>query len=423
MPKSPIPIPLDNLQDLRRVLWEVRIAVGSHARIILWKSDVKSAYRLMPMSPFWQIKQVVKIDGRFNVDRCNNFGGRTSGNVWGVFFSLVLWIATFVKLITDVHGFVDDVFSWDVEGNMVLYGPYDTYYPSKQAHFLLLLDELGIPHDKAKQLCGSKFTIIGFEVDANAMTITMPDDGRRDLIAAIRFFAIMGRRPTLNDYQRLAGWINWSLNVYPLLHPGLSTLYAKTAGKSLSHWEIYVNKQLCRELLWIANYLETAPPIFMMDSVDWPLHFAEYTLYTDACLFGMGFWSPSHSLGFQSPVDTNARTIFYWEAYAVLSAFYWLAHHRHPPPHRVAIFTDNMNTVHMFHSLRATPEYNPILMTTVEIMMTFNIQLQVVHIPGEQNVVADALSRFNNHYLSSSYPALHIRNFQPPHLSMGAEFL
>jgi hypothetical protein len=80
--------------------------------------------------------------------------------------------------------------------------------PTKQTRLLLLFDELGIPHDEHEQVFGSPLTIIGFDVDPNAMTIMMPPEARQDLLAAIRAFANPRQRRSLKDFQRLAGWVN-----------------------------------------------------------------------------------------------------------------------------------------------------------------------------------------------------------------------
>ena len=73
--------------------------------------------------------------------------------------------------------------------------------------------------------------IIGFDVNTDTMTITMLAQACTDLIAAICVFAKTGQRCPLHEFQRLAGWMNWSLDVYSLLHPGMSILYNKMAGK------------------------------------------------------------------------------------------------------------------------------------------------------------------------------------------------
>ncbi|PPQ97480.1 hypothetical protein CVT26_002828, partial [Gymnopilus dilepis] len=232
IPRKHVSVPLDNLHDLGSALRRARARLGPDVRLVVWKSDVKRAYRIIPMSPYWQAKQIVKINGSYNVDRNNNFGGQAGGGVWGRFFALVLWIATYMFFIEDLFAFVDDSFSWDVEGNLTLYKKYNRLLPVKQARFLSLLDLLNIPHDNEKQLWGNQLTIIGFDIDPNAMTVTMPVATRTDLISTIRDFAIPGRRLPLSSFRELAGWINWALNVYPLLRPSLCTLYEKTKGKT-----------------------------------------------------------------------------------------------------------------------------------------------------------------------------------------------
>ncbi|KAF8225952.1 hypothetical protein L208DRAFT_1304293, partial [Tricholoma matsutake] len=71
---------------------------------------------------------------------------------------------------------------------MEFYVPYVKLMATKQTHLLLLFDELGIPHDKCKQVFGSPLMIIGFNVDPNAMTITMAPEAHRDLLIAIQAF-------------------------------------------------------------------------------------------------------------------------------------------------------------------------------------------------------------------------------------------
>ena len=59
--------PLDNMRNIGEMLFDVR---WNHDMmpLDLWKSDIADAYRLLPMSPFWQIKQVVTINGQRPVD-------------------------------------------------------------------------------------------------------------------------------------------------------------------------------------------------------------------------------------------------------------------------------------------------------------------------------------------------------------------
>jgi hypothetical protein len=156
----------------------------------------------------------------------------------------------------DIFTYVDDSFSWDLACNTTFYAPYGKRLPSKQAKFLSLLDKVGIPHDERKQVSGSHLEIIGLTVDTDAMMIDMSTESRSQLIDAIRAFANPRQRRTLRDCQRLAGWINWALNAYPLLRPGLSALYDKMCCGVHACSLLSLNMSLVRELSWVANHLE-----------------------------------------------------------------------------------------------------------------------------------------------------------------------
>lgn len=74
----------------------------------------------------------------------------------------------------------------------------------------------------------------------------------------------------------------------------------------------------------------------------------------------------------------------------------------------------------MFHSLKALPDYNPILKATVDILIRCNIDLRVVHIPGAKNSVTDALSRLDTPSLKSKFPDMVLSQLQTPRLPLGA---
>ena len=168
-----------------------------------------------------------------------------------VFMGLVTWITIYVYHIAHLKVYMDDTFSFKVASNSTYYEPYRSFFPSKQTQLLHLWDELGILHEKEKQEFGLVLCIISFQVDPNAMTVTMDHNSRKELLTLICNFAIAGKKCTLKEFQHITGHINWALNVFPLLRPGLSAVYAKTAGKERELATIRVNATVACELAWV----------------------------------------------------------------------------------------------------------------------------------------------------------------------------
>ena len=104
-------------------------------------------------------------------------------------------------------------------------------------------------------------------------------------------------------------------------------------------------------------------------------------------------YCPSRDAGFfaASPKNAPVDTIFYFEALCVVSALVW-ATELLSAPHRILIHTDSLNTVEMFHSLKASKGYNDLLLFATHLMMDSHTSLHVFHIDGVNNTVADTLS-------------------------------
>jgi hypothetical protein len=256
IPKSQVKVKLDNIHDLGASLLAARKKYPKR-KLCLFKSDVKSAYRQLPMHPLWQIKQVVTVDGQRHVDRCNTFGNRGGGWNWDSFVSLVNWIGTKKKKIP-LLGYVDDNFGWEFEGKKKYYKPYRKHFPARQTRLLELWDELGIPHDKEKQLNGPSLPILGYEVDANAMTVKVPDEKKARVIQSLRDYAHDGKSYTLKELQSVAGSTSALLGLYPHLRPGLRVIFDEMTRPGTKRT---IAKPVARSLSKLADYLERAPPV------------------------------------------------------------------------------------------------------------------------------------------------------------------
>ena len=361
----------DNVQDLGRNLLRFRQLHGS-VPLWLYKSDIAKAYRHLPMHPLWQIKQAVKLGNTCWLDRCCCFGSRGSPDLWCTFVALLVWIALHIFHIPLLLVYMDDHFSFDSSSSLERYSPYNTAYPPNQVRLLRFWDELGIQHEKSKQIFGHTLTIIGFQVDSDRMSISLPPENLADLLAHIRAFAtISSRRQPLREWQRLLGWINWALNVQPLLCPAIQSAYSKIRFHKRAFALVYINCRVRNDLLWLADVLERSRGIFILQSTVWSVAEADLTVFCDACLSGMAFWLPQLCKGFVAQTTPSSLfvddTIFWFEALTVLSALEWIASSSLHVK-RVVIFTDNLNTVQMFDSFHSHPPYDLILLRAISLL-------------------------------------------------------
>ena len=414
---------LDGIQSLGANIRAYR-QQNADEQLVVWKSDVSEAYRLCPMHPLWQIKQVVcGLDGLKYVDRCNNFGGRGSQKVYYSLASLVVWIAVFERGLQGVKCYVDDHFGVSRLGDNAWYSPYAKSLPKDQVALLKLFDELGIPHAEKKQVSGSPLWIIGFDVDPNLMSISMCLEKRAKLAQACEPFLKAGTRLPLKDFWALEGHVNWSLNVFPLLRPALSAMYAKTAGKTKPQALLRVNTSIAYEMQWFLSHVEKSTGVHLIEAIEWTTHDRIDTLeaYTDASGVGIGIWFPGEHVAYQweIPVQLRSNQIFFFEALAVCCAAHLSRFHGSAK--RLLCHTDNSNSFDIFHSLRAKPSHNCILMSTVDVRIKRDLDMRVTWIPGEDNLVADAISRLDDDRVHRLAPNVEIIKFQPPRDALGAD--
>ncbi|KAF9031320.1 hypothetical protein BJ165DRAFT_1358366 [Panaeolus papilionaceus] len=418
-------VPLDGMKAFGSDLIRIHNRFPD-SKFVAWKSDVSEAYRLIPMHPLWQIKQVEFIDGLYHVNRCNVFGGRSSQALFIAFISSVTWIAKYKKGIEYICAYSDDHYGVCREDDVEYYPPYDRWMPSPQVQLLLLWDELGIPHKSEKQVSGNPLIIIGIKVDVNNLILTLDEDSIREIIRELDRWIDKKGTPakngqTLRQWQKLAGWLNWSFNVFPLLRPCLSNVYDKMAGKTSLFKRFRPNNAIRSDLSWASHHLSHASGILVLEHLHWDPLDADLTIFTDACLDGMGYYVPEFHLGFVADfVSSTYNLIFLKEALCVLGAFSWACSIAKQPL-RIVIFCDNTNVVDIFNSLSASPRFNPILKRVVDLLTEGRHDLKVLYVPGERNMIADALSRSNFYNASRWDPALKIDFFEPPRITLGPE--
>lgn len=122
------------------------------------------------------------------------------------------------KEVKNPNSYIDDCFGVEQADEIERYKPYDVEMPVSQLQLLQLQDQLQISHKPKKQIHREYLTIIGIEVDANELTLTLPEDKHNQLLDKMDLFIIHKgkqlKQLPLQDYQALGGQMNWALNIY-----------------------------------------------------------------------------------------------------------------------------------------------------------------------------------------------------------------
>jgi len=411
--------PMDSLAQFGERLVKLRKEQPDFQKpgsLVVWKSDISKAYRICPLHPFWQLKQGVRIGDEVHVDRCIVFGSSVSPAIFIALNSLVTWIAKRVRQVPFVTTYLDDSSGCTWKDDISFYAPYKKHMPTPQVRLLTLWDDLGIPHEERKQIFGPSIPVIGIQVDPNSMSYTLPEESRQKLQQELKEWISWKGKRNVRSWQHLAGWINWCLNVYPLLRPALSNVYEKLRSQPNQNGSIWVNNAVREDLAWALDKIKSSAGLLLLETTSWSMDAATYTIFCDACPTRLGFWYPDLNLGFvaETPADDVTHLIFFFEALCVLCALLD-ACVRSQNAGRFVIYTDNHNTVDIFSSLHAKSEYNILLREAVNLLTAGNHDLCVLHVPGDQNQIADALSRSQFERAVLLRPQLHGRivQFEP----------
>ena len=327
----------------------------------MWKSDIKGAYHLCLLNPFWQIKQAVHIGKNLHIDRCIVFGSSASPAIFIAFNSLVTWITKYKWGISFITTYIDDSSGCAWADDTTYYTPYNRHLPSPQTRLLTLWDDLGIPHQEQKQIHGTSILVIGIQVNPNVMTYTLPPESQAKLIAELEMWVTWKGKHMVRRWQHMAGWINWCFNVYSLLRPALSNVYNKLCFKSNLSGSVWVNNAVWNELNWALSKICLSPRCHLLRSTIWSVEDATYTIFCDTCLEGMGFWYSDLNLGFYTPTPeddlegllSHNGTIFYFEALCIVCTLCDACQFTTEVSGQFVIYTDNFNTVDIFASLNA----------------------------------------------------------------------
>jgi len=384
--------------------------------VFMARLDISAYYRHFMVHPAHWLLQGFVWDGVPYVDSRVQFGLRLAPEL-AHRFTMFIKRVLFANGLAAVVGVMDDYLLLHCDRRVCLV---------MLAVAAALLADLGFevnfkPGKTVLPARSQKF--VGVVINTARMTLSLPADKLQSLLADVS--ALLPRRTVSRKaLQRVVGKMQWASRV---VYGGRVFMRGCLDGlSSVRHpgHHVTLNRALRDDLAWWLSAaaaqngrLSLAPSL------------PTFYVYTDACLspapsvgifFDGGFASlalPAFpSLGL--PVPESLDDINPWECFAILVAVSLFAHCWRGG--RVVFFCDNSATVSWLSS-GAPRAQGPraIVRALFALCVESHVRLVVQHIPGEQNVLADALSRrqwarfglecqsalgVDSHFLSSVLP-------------------
>ena len=280
-----------------------------------------------------------------------------------------------------------------------------------------MTDLLGFPQNDPKDQCGTVIPILGYEVDTNEFILRVPANKLQE---AYRATAQALEKESLNlmEADYLAGFLGFSAPAVQLGRVFLRQLWSFIASFSQNQSRFLkkrIPKPLRDDLTWWRDLLPKWNGIYFFDN--FARH--EISLFTDASGFGLGGYYT------RGKEQVNPKEIPIQNAFAVpfiapdtfdiniyeLKAieFALRTWGQQWAGSKVTVFTDNKASEQGILKETLRGGANAPLRECLLLAAQYNIALDSHWIPGASNILADALSRFDDNTITNLCP--HWQNF------------
>ena len=365
----------------------------------LFKIDIRSAFRLLPLHPADFSLMGMKHDNAYYVDKALPFGCATSCAIFEKFSTFLEFCAKKAAGKNEVIHYLDDFCG----GNLSM----------QEAEVFLkcilaLFDTLGVPVAPEK-IEGPSTTIkfLGLLVDTINMEVRLPADKVLDLKSLIRQFTAKkrGLKVSLREIQSLIGKLNFACRAIVPGRAFIRRLIDATRHAKKPHHKIRITAAMKDDLNVWDQFLSKFNGRSVMFDEAW-IDSDSMDLYTDAA-GGIGFgayfqgrWA--HGLW---PEDwlVDSPDITFKELLPIAVALcLWSEDMTNK---KIIFHCDNEAVVHIVNkqSSRSPPSMSLMRMIVLSCLSN-NVLFKAIHVPGRHNKIADALSRQQFHRFRALAP-------------------
>ncbi|XP_069591473.1 uncharacterized protein [Ranitomeya imitator] len=214
------------------------------------KSDIESAFRLLPVHPDCHHLLGAKFEDLYYYDTCLPMGCSISCFYFELFSTFLEWVARKITRLTAITHYLDD---------FLIVGPAGSDVCSTAlAQFKDALAHFGVPLSPEKTIGPvSVITFLGIEIDSVTMEFRLPKEKIDKLLDLISGCISVGK-VTLTQMQSLLGSLNFACRVMPAGRIFSRRLMIATRGVKLCHHRMRITAHLRSDLntwkLFLSNY-------------------------------------------------------------------------------------------------------------------------------------------------------------------------
>ena len=383
IPKEPYSLQYVRVDDAIRILQT--LGPGS----FMAKTDLKSAFRLIPIHPDdWNLLEIYW-QSRYYVDLFLLFGLRSAPFTFNQLSNALEWILKHNYGLKYVLHILDDFF-------LAEHTKLDCLLSfSTLLRFFMAVKA---PVDASKTLGPSQvLEFMGIILDSVRMEARLPDDKLTRIKDLLESFTNC-RSARLVELQSLIGTLQFAFKVVVPGRTFLQRIINLTRGVPSRFHHVRLNKEFFKDIAMWKSFLSSwNGRSFFLDSALTPT--PDLELYTDAAStvgFGaffrgkwfQGKWPPHLRINKDHGISIEWQELFP----IVVACAIWYPHFSGK---RLQFWCDNETVVpiiNLGHS--KAPRIMDLVRLLVLLSMKHNFFVRAQHVPGVSNAIADPLSRF-----------------------------
>lgn len=353
----------------------------------LAKSDIKSAFRLIPVSSTDFDLLGFFFNNAYYYDKMLPFGCKISCAIWDRFASFLHWLTQVHAQNLSILHYLDDFLFCGQDFNS-----------SKKIldTFLLLCSDLGVPIANEKTVQPTQVLIfLGIEIDTVEMIMKLPIEKIHEI--RLKITEVMKlKKATLKQLQSLLGLLNFACRVIAPGRAFCRRLTDATIGLTKPHHHTRVTAEMKADLQVWLTFLQSFNGISVITEGTW-VNNDTLQLFTDSAggeaggfgIFFAGKWAYAHwpSYWFAQGIT---RDMTFLELFPVQIALeLWKQRFANS---KILFYIDNMAVVQVINTTTSkSPRVMKIVRKLVFTCLKYNILLKAKHIPSKLNSIADCL--------------------------------